>query len=286
MTKEEKYLKLVLLMIKDTKGPELKNKFIELGSSITEEQIDEMIVAPFVQHLRYPTEHGFIGYDTWPVNGESMTSMQSLEFLHRAAKDVIDRKIEGDIVETGVWKGGSIIAMKAAFDLYGDINRKFYVCDSFEGCPPLNVYNVEINGVINDHGDRHYMMSRLSISEEDVVENFKKYSLLDDRVIIVKGWFHNTMPVVAKHIEKISILRLDGDMYISTKPVLDELYDKLQPGGYFITDDVGLANHDRAIEEFRKKHNITTPLIRARGNDDSIDRLETNEGYVHYWIKE
>lgn len=206
----EKYLELYRLMIRDLRGPDVKNEFLSLGNSISDEDVDRMINSPFVNFVPVAPYH------TWPSNGETMTSLQSLEFLHRAVKDVVERKVEGDVIETGVWKGGSIIAMKAAFDAYQDFNRNFYVCDSFQGCPPPEVYSFEMNGKINDENDNHWAMRELEISEEDVRENFRKYGLLDDRVKFVKGWFHETIPIIANEIEKISILRLDGDLYVST----------------------------------------------------------------------
>lgn len=275
---KEKYLELIRLMIRDSRGADIKDEFLNLGKNITDIDIERMLFSPYVANKPVGPYHN------WPLNGETMTSIQSLEFLHRAVKDVVDRKIDGDIVETGVWKGGSIIAMKAAFDTYEKFDRKFYVCDSFEGCPPPKVFNMEMNDTVNDPDDNHFNMIELQVSEEDVRNNFKKYDLLDDRVIFIKGWFHETMPVVAKQIEKISILRLDGDLYISTWPVLENLYNKIQAGGYVILDDVGLANHDRAVAEFRKKYNITSPIIRGRGNDGTTN--ETDNICVHYWIKE
>ena len=278
-TDVESYLQLFLNFIRDTRGPALKEKFMSLGNNITDEQVEEMLKAPYVDYQRYEASW------KWPKNGESMTSLQSLEFLHRAVRDVLERNVKGDVIETGVWKGGSIIAMKAAFDAYGSKDRKFWVCDSFEGCPPPEVYSVSVGeGGINDKEDNHWQIKHLQISEEDVRENFRKYGLLDDRVMFVRGWFHETIPNIANQIEKISILRLDGDLYISTMPVLENLYDKVEKGGYVILDDVGLKNHDRAVHEFRTKHNITTPLIRARGNDGTVD--EHPELSVHYWIKE
>jgi len=115
----------------------------------------------------------------------------------------------------------------------------------------------------------------LSVSLDQVTENFNKFGLIDDNLIFVKGWFKDTIPTL--DIGPISILRLDGDMYESTIQVLDVLYDKLSVGGYLIIDDFHHRTCVLAIQDFRDKHKITTPIIK-------VDEDPQNE--VHYWIKE
>jgi O-methyltransferase len=138
--------------------------------------------------------------------------------------------------------------------------------------PPPAVYD-KISSI--DSGDNHYTISDLAVSEDSVRENFLKYRVLDERVKFRKGWFHETMPEVAKEINKIAILRLDGDLYVSTLPVLQAMYDKVSIGGYIMLDDVGLRGFDTALEEFRLSNNITTPITHV-----------ANSHNVCYWIKE
>lgn len=178
-------------------------------------------------------------------------------------------KIEGDFVETGVWKGGSVIL---AYNLYKQSGqkRKVYVYDSFEGLPKPNGEKYPI-----DSGDIHWTLQDLAISLEDVKDNFKLFSDIDENVIFVKGWFKDTMPV--NNIEKISILRLDGDMYESTIDVLDYLYPKLSIGGFCIIDDFAHKGAHTAVMDYRKKHNIL---------DDIITIDESGNSYPSsYWIK-
>jgi O-methyltransferase len=178
-------------------------------------------------------------------------------------------KIEGDFVETGVWKGGSVIL---AYNLYKQSGqkRKVYVYDSFEGLPKPNGEKYPI-----DLGDIHWTLKELAVSLEDVKDNFKLFSDIDESVIFVKGWFKDTMPV--NNIEKISILRLDGDMYESTIDVLDYLYPKLSIGGFCIIDDFAHKGAHTAVMDYRKKHNILDDII-------TIDESE-NSYPSSYWIK-
>jgi hypothetical protein len=193
----------------------------------------------------------------------------ALEHLHFAIKDTIERGIEGDFIETGVWAGGACILAKS---IYNEISpdRKVYVADSFEGLPkPDGTFP-------QDNGDTHYLDPMLSVSLEKVTENFNKFGLVDKNLIFVKGWFKDTIPNLK--VDKLSILRLDGDMYESTIQVLDGLYDKLSVGGYLIIDDFYHNNCAEAIHDFRTKHGIISEIV----------KVDKNAGYsneVHYWIK-
>ena len=85
---------------------------------------------------------------------------------------------------------------------------------------------------------------------EHVKENFQRYGLLDEQVRFVKGWFRDTLPHVP--IERLAVLRLDGDLYESTIQALDGLYHKLSPGGFVIVDDYGNVPACRqAVNDFR-----------------------------------
>ena len=104
----------------------------------------------------------------------------------------------------------------------------------------------------------------LAVGLEEVKRNFDAYELLDDQVKFLKGWFKDTLPDAP--IEKLAVMRLDGDYFESTWAALTNLYDKLSVGGYVIIDDYGedLWTYCRkAVEEFRKERNITDPLIRV-----------------------
>lgn len=176
-------------------------------------------------------------------------------------------EVEGDLVDCGTWRGGCAILMRG-FILYqkylddmrcerdaegyllgGVETRNVWVCDSFEGLPPPEHPA--------DAGDKHYTRRELAVSLEEVQENFRRFGLLDDRVKFLKGWFKDTLP---DPIEKIALLRIDGDMYGSTMDVLTALYDKVSPGGYIIVDDYKLKPCKQAVDEFRASRGITDPI--------------------------
>lgn len=182
-----------------------------------------------------------------------MIGIRRLDNIQSSIEIVIREGVEGDLIETGVWRGGACIFMRAVLAAYGIENRKVFVADSFEGLPkPEDKYPA-------DKGDRHHVHSFLAVSQDDVENNFRKYGLLDDKVVFLKGWLKDTLP--AAPIEKLAILRLDGDMYGSTMDALLSLYPKLSKGGFCIIDDYGAARGCReAVDEYRVQHKIKSEM--------------------------
>lgn len=101
----------------------------------------------------------------------------------------------------------------------------------------------------------------LGVSLEEVKANFARYGLLDDQVRFLKGWFKDTLPTAP--IERLSVLRLDGDLYESTIITLRSFYSKLSIGGYVIVDDYTprLPCCVQAVHDFRAEHDITEEMI-------------------------
>jgi O-methyltransferase len=100
----------------------------------------------------------------------------------------------------------------------------------------------------------------LAVPVEAVKRNFVKYGLLDERVRFLKGWFKDSLPNAP--IDRISLLRLDGDLYESTMDILHSLYHKVSPGGYVIVDDYGALDSCRAaIHDFRTQRGIAEPVV-------------------------
>lgn len=203
---------------------------------------------------------------TWPLYAETMIGIKRLNNLHYCLSEVIKNNIEGDFIETGVWRGGATILMSGILKAYGIENRNVWVADSFDGLPQPNMkYKYDVNS-------NFHTMQPLKVTIDDVKNNFRKYNLLNEQVKFLKGWFKDTLPTAP--IEKLAILRLDGDMYESTIDALNNLYPKLSVGGYIIIDDYGAIEAClRAVEDYRKEYNIS----------EEIHRVD-HSGV--YWIKE
>jgi len=191
----------------------------------------------------------------WPSYAHTMVGLKRLDNIQFCVEDVIKRQIPGDLIETGVWRGGSTIFMRAILKAYDIADRNVWVADSFEGLPMPNEDQYPA-----DKGDPHYKFAELAVSLEQVRENFAKYDLLDDQVKFLKGWFRDTLPTAP--IKQLAVLRLDGDMYESTMDALTSLYPKLSVGGYMIIDDYGaIAQCKQAVHDFRNAHQITDEII-------------------------
>ncbi|MFZ6773928.1 TylF/MycF family methyltransferase [Undibacterium sp. SXout7W] len=188
----------------------------------------------------------------WPSCADTMIGMKRLDNLQAAIETVIREGIEGDLIETGVWRGGACIFMRAVLAANDVQNRRIFVADSFQGLPePDDKYAL-------DQGDTHHQHRFLAVSRQDVENNFRRYGLLDDKVVFLQGWFKDTLP--SAPIEKLSVLRLDGDMYESTMDALIHLYPKLSSGGFCIIDDYALPACRAAVNDFRAEHGITSTL--------------------------
>jgi O-methyltransferase/8-demethyl-8-(2,3-dimethoxy-alpha-L-rhamnosyl)tetracenomycin-C 4'-O-methyltransferase len=148
--------------------------------------------------------------------------------------------------------------MRGILAAYADSRRRVFVADSFAGLPRPNpdVYAA-------DAGDIHHTHKQLAISRREVEDNFRRYELLDEQVVFLEGWFKDTLPVAP--IQKLSILRLDGDMYESTIQTLNALYEKVSSGGFVIVDDYFLRPCRQAVDEFRARKSITSPLLPIDG---------------------
>lgn len=190
----------------------------------------------------------------WPAEAETMVGMKRLDNLESCCTEAISRRVPGDFVETGVWRGGCSILMRAVLKAFGDSERSVWLFDSFQGLP-----KPDSDQFPKDRDDSHWVHNYLGVPEETVRDNFGKYELLDDQVRFVKGWFRDTLP--SAPVQQIAVLRLDGDMYESTWLALTCLYPKISPGGFAIIDDYGaLPNCRAAVEDFRSANNITEPI--------------------------
>jgi hypothetical protein len=207
-----------------------------------------------LRRIKFDRELRLRGGD-WPVHADTMIGVKRLENIRHCIKTVIEDQIEGDLIETGVWRGGGAIMMKACLEAYGDTKRTLWCADSFEGLPPP-----ELDRYPQDIGMIWHTQSELAVSLEAVRSNFSKYALLDERVKFLKGWFKDTLS--AAPIGKIAVLRFDGDLYASTMDVFNALYDKVSKGGFIIVDDYNIDEDvcRRAVNEFRASHKITDEI--------------------------
>jgi O-methyltransferase len=202
-----------------------------------------------VMKQRNLTEHQRANGQFWPLYADTMIGMKRLDQMQQAIETILAEGVEGDFIETGVWRGGACIFMRAVLAAYGIRDRRVFVADSFEGLPEPDPKRCPA-----DRESLFHTIQYLAVSREEVENNFAKYGLLDEQVVFLKGWFKDTLP--SAPVEKLALLRLDGDMYESTLDALGNLYPKLSPGGFCIIDDFFLGPCRLAVEEYRAAHAI------------------------------
>lgn len=191
----------------------------------------------------------------WPPAAETMVGRRRLADVRRCVATVLADGIPGDLIETGVWRGGVTILMRGMLEAWGDTERRVWVADSFEGLPAPD-------GDAFPHDIGHDMsdVAALAVSAAQVRMNFARYGLLDDRVRFLEGWFRDTLP--SAPIDRLAVLRLDGDLYESTMDALEALYPKLSVGGFVIVDDYGAWEPCRqACTDYRDRHGITDEIV-------------------------
>lgn len=158
-------------------------------------------------------------------------------------------------METDVWRGGAVVFMRGYLAAYNMTDRTVWAADSFAGLPkPAAPEDAGYDFSVDVH-------PILAISLEEVQQLFAKYGLLDEQVQFVKGWFHESLPNAP--VKELALLRLDGDLYKSTRDALVNLYHKVVPGGFIIIDDYGdFQPCQKAVDEFRLQNNIREPIER------------------------
>lgn len=216
--------------------------------------------APFavLGQKEYDAQLREYGWD-WPSKAHTMIGLKRLSNLRALTESVIRNRVKGDLIETGVWRGGACIMLRAVLEAHGVKNRRVWLADSFEGLPAPNPEFYPA-----DEGEKFHEYQELSVSIDQVKRNFEKYGLLDEQVIFLKGWFKDTLPTAP--IEKLAVLRLDGDLYESTILPLEVLYDKVSVGGFVIVDDYHVVEGCRkAIHDFFVARNISPQVVEIDG---------------------
>src|SRR5205085_10370623 len=124
----------------------------------------------------------------WPVVAHTMIGLKRLDNLEFCIEQVMTNGVPGDLIETGVWRGGATIFMRALLKLYGVTDRCVWVADSFEGLPPPNAERYPC-----DVGDTLHQYEELAISIEQVKSNFAKYEIFNEQVRFLKDLFRDTL---------------------------------------------------------------------------------------------
>lgn len=205
--------------------------------------------------------------ETWTkVRPYTMTSPERIVALCEAVRYIHEKGIAGSVVECGVWKGGSMMAVADTLIDAGDTSRELYLFDTFEGMAPPTENDVDAAG--------HSAESLLRESDkaqadsvwccaglEEVRRAVESTGYPAGRVHYVKGMVEHTIPQAAP--DSIALLRLDTDWYESTRHEMEHLFPRLAKGGVLIIDDYGHWQGARkAVDEYLASHGIRMLLNR------------------------
>ena len=202
--------------------------------------------------------------DVWRwVSSFTMTSAERVMALRQSVQYLVQNGIQGDIVECGVWKGGSMMVAARTLKELGVTDRQLYLFDTFEGMSAPTAEDVSFRGesaatLLSKSVDNADWIRAHSTLDE-VKSNIRKAGYPEERISFVKGKVEDTIPGNAP--ERIALLRLDTDWYESTYHELLHLYPRLCPGGVLIIDDYGhWAGARKAVDNYFAKQKLK-PLL-------------------------
>lgn len=182
----------------------------------------------------------------------TMTSIERVISVIQATKYIVENHIEGDIVECGVWRGGSMMAVAQVLKRIGDTKRKLYLYDTFAGMSPPTEQDKQYDNV---SAGKLLEESQVNTGvwcyadKQDVMRNLLSTGYPEENILLVEGKVEDTIPGTLP--AKIALLRLDTDWYESTRHELTHLYPRLTKNGVLIIDDYGhWQGAKKAVDEY------------------------------------
>lgn len=190
----------------------------------------------------------------------TMVSRERSFGLYKAVRYIVEKNITGDLVECGVWRGGSVMIMALTLIKLGDTSRTIWLYDTFEGMSKPTNEDVSVDNKFKaakewNKKDKKDLVFLCDASIEDVKSNVSTINYPADNIKFIKGKVEDTIP---KNLpNNISILRLDTDWYESTKHELEYMYPKLNTGGVLIIDDYGFwSGSQKAVNDYCSRKEV------------------------------
>lgn len=195
----------------------------------------------------------------------TMTSIERMYSLYNSIKYITKYQIPGDIVESGVWRGGSAMLVALTLLKNNDLKRKIFLYDTYEGMPsPQNEIDISFCGEAAVNICDEYAKKKLKwcySSLEETKKNLCSTHYPFENFVFIKGKVEDTIPNIIP--DQIALLRLDTDWYESTKHELNHLYPRLSRYGVLIIDDYGhWKGVQKATDEFLSRNNVQILLNR------------------------
>lgn len=193
----------------------------------------------------------------------ALSTKATLKMTYELTRLVLEEEIPGNLAECGVFAGAQITAMALA-NRYHGTERTLHLFDSFQGIPEPGFRDgADIRALLGEEGEgRLVTTGKSACSMGQVVKVLRQAGVDLKRTVFHPGWFQEVLPGL--DISPIALLRLDGDLYESTRCCLEHLYHQVAPGGIVIVDDWPLVGCRMACEEFlvtlpKQPHVLLTP---------------------------
>ena len=212
----------------------------------------------------------------------TLTGQRRMDHMVAIVATIVEDKIPGNIIETGVWRGGMMFMVAKTLDVLHDKERVVYLSDSFQGIPDQVAYGKKAHAHdLKVHSHTFKFLNDNSVSR--VKHDSALFSLDASRLSFVVGYFNASLPKLVKNEPQIkfSVVRLDGDTYWSTMEAITILYPRLSPGGFLVIDDFTDWDSCRdAIYDYRKANGIKEQIF-------LVPHLTVNGEYIRgaYWRK-
>lgn len=202
----------------------------------------------------------------YPDYGQTTLSDVKFRNMMNILKENLLRNPDGDLIECGVYRGGSLIHIATKMKELKS-SKKLYGIDTFEGHP------YDCNEDIPKDGNTIHKKGLFSGSSYEKLSLLIKKKNLDN-VILYKGLVEDVLPKLSD--KKFCFAHLDLDLYLSTKEALYFLKPRMVKNGIIVFDDYGgfeSPGIKKAAEEVLDLKNIT-----------QVD-IPPNEGNQEFWIK-
>jgi O-methyltransferase len=243
-----------------------KSMINQLGFEIRKKQISDNIAPSSQAENEFPSDFSQDEIEIFrQVSPYTMTSKERVFALINAVRYVTHHKIPGDMVECGVWKGGSMMAIAKTLLTEKDQSRELYLFDTFSGMSEPSEKDRDFNGQaatkLLEISSKEDQWIWCNAPLEGVQNVMSKTGYDQTKVHFIQGKVEDTLPANAP--EEIALLRLDTDWYESTRHELIHLFPRLSKHGVIIIDDYGYwQGAKKAVDEYFEGHNIKILLNR------------------------
>ncbi|MEM1032439.1 MAG: TylF/MycF/NovP-related O-methyltransferase [Myxococcota bacterium] len=196
-----------------------------------------------------------------PLKALTQMSRLRLRQLEAMVRFLVAEGIEGDVLEAGAWRGGSVIFLRATLDVLGAKDRTVWAADSFAGYPPPGP----------DAGPEErelYAQARYwTVTRTEIVQNLERYRCARG-VEVLEGWFDRSLPEA--NLGPLAMVRVDVDGYEGVRAALEVAWPKLASGGFVIVEDVEVAGAYRAATDVRRASGVTAPWRETPGSPRTV----------------